>query len=250
MAAMFTKPARTNFDLDRIDVAVPCSASWETMSGDDRARNCSQCDRMVYNVSGLSRREASTLIENREGRMCVRLHRRSDGTVITSDCPKGLRAYRLRVAKYAGAVFATILGFFSVGQAQRQPRGDSQGIRSESSLNVARIEGVVRDPAGAVIADARVTVTTANGKTLLTKTDRRGRFGLTSFALELGQNKLKIEAPHFYPFRDEFTIRRRETIDFPVILEVGTFIGVVVVRPEPLIDPRKSGISTTIRIDN
>ncbi|HMQ03757.1 MAG TPA: carboxypeptidase-like regulatory domain-containing protein [Pyrinomonadaceae bacterium] len=247
---MFTEPASANFDLDRIDVAKHCPALWEAMSGDDRVRNCSQCDRMVYNIAGLSRREASDLIANRGSRLCIRLHRRADGTVMTNDCPKGLRAYRLRVAKCAGSVLAAILGLFTVGQAQRQPGGDSQGTRSESSVNVARIEGIVRDPAGAVIPNATVTVTTANGKTLQRKTDRRGRFSLTSFALERGLNKLRIEAPHFYPFQDEFTIRRRETIDYPVILEVGTFIGVVVVRSEPLIDPKKSSNSTTIRIND
>lgn len=247
---MSRRSTNSNFNLEHINVASPCPASWEAMSGDDRSRNCAQCDRSVYNIAGLSRKEASDLIQNREGRMCVRLHRRSDGTVITSDCPKGLRAYRLRVAKYAGAVLATILGFFSVGQAQRQPRGDSQGVRSESALGVARIEGTVKDLNGEPIPDAKITVTTANSKTLVRKTDRRGRFSLVSFALETGENRITIEAPGFTPFRDDFTIRRRESIDYPVFLEVGYVIGVVVVRPEPLIDPRKSGISTTIRIDN
>jgi hypothetical protein len=249
-AAMFTKPATSHFDLDRIDVAKPCPAAWEAMSGDYRARNCGQCDRIVYNISGLSRREASDLIANREGRMCVRLHRRSDGTVLTNDCPKGLRAYRLRVAKYAGSVLAAIIGLFTVGLAQRQARGDSQGIRSESTLGVARIEGTVKDFNGEPIPDAKVTVTTANGKTIVRRTDRRGRFSLVSFALESGENRLTITAYGFNPFRDDFTIGRRESIDFPVLLDIGSFIGVVVVRGEPLIDPKKSSNSTTIRVDN
>src|SRR5690606_33635952 len=124
--SMHLQPGK-EFDLDRIDVAKPCPAAWEAMAGDDRVRNCGQCDRMVYNISGLSRREAADLIANREGRTCVRLHRRSDGTVLTNDCPKGLKAYRMRVAKYAGSVLAAIIGLFTVGQAQRQTIGDSQG---------------------------------------------------------------------------------------------------------------------------
>lgn len=238
----------TDLDLERIYVASPCPASWEGMKGDDRSRHCGQCDRAVYNISGLTRREVSYLIGNRQERICVRLHRRPDGTVLTRDCPKGLRAYRMRVAKYAGSVFAAVLGLFSVNFAQRPPLGDAQGIRSESSVNVARIEGLVEDAAGAVIPDARVTVVTSSGKPLVTKTDRRGRFRITAFALESGTNRLTIEATGFSPFRDEFTIRRRELIEYPVILEVG-FIGVVEIRSEPLIDPRKSEISTTIRIN-
>lgn len=247
---MFRRSTNSNFNLERIDVASPCPASWEAMSGDDRSRNCVQCDRSVYNIAGLSRKEASDLIQNREGRMCIRLHRRPDGTVLTNDCPKGLKVYRTRVAKYAGSVLAAVIGLFTVGQAQSQPRGDSQGIRSESSVNLARIEGIVRDPAGAVIPNATVTVTTANGKTLQRKTDRRGRFSLTSFALEHGLNKLTVEAPYFHPFRDDFTIRRTESIEYRVALEVGSFIGVVEIRREPLVDPKKSGISTSIRFDN
>src|SRR5690606_9443077 len=141
-------------------VAKPCPAAWEAMAGDDRVRNCGQCDRMVYNISGLSRSEAADLIANREGRTCVRLHRRSDGTVLTNDCPRGLKAYRMRVAKYAGSVLAAIIGLFTVGQAQRQTIGDSQGIRSESTSGVARIEGTVKDLNGEPIPDAKITVTT------------------------------------------------------------------------------------------
>lgn len=219
------------------------------MRGGDRSRHCSQCDRAVYNISGLTSAEVSDLIRNRQDRVCVRLHRRADGTVITRDCPKGLRDYRIRVAKFAGSVFAAIIGLFSVNFGQRQPVGDSQGIRSETSINVARIEGTVTDATGAVIPEATVIVTTANGKTISCKTDPRGRFRLTSFALEAGLNRLKIEATGFSPFRDEFTIRRRESIDYPIVLEAGVFVGVVEVHSEPLIDPRKSEISTTIRIN-
>lgn len=217
------------------------------MSGDDRSRLCGQCNRTVYNISGLSRAEASNLIENREGRMCIRLHRRPDGTVISNDCPKGLRAYRIRVAKYASSAFAAVLGLFSMGNAQRPPTvGDSQGIRSETTLGLPRIEGTITDTTGMAISDATITVTTSTGKVIVRKTDRRGRFSLMSFALGTGKNKLKIEALGFSPFHDNFTILRNESIDHPVILDVG-FVGVVVVRSEPLIDPKKSGVSTTVR---
>jgi hypothetical protein len=238
------------FDLDNIYVAKPCPAAWDSMIGDDRARNCIQCDRTVYNISGLNRAEASDLVANREGRMCVRLYRRSDGTVITKDCPKGLKEYRIRVAKFAGSVFAAVLGLFTVGQAQRRPIDDTQGIRSESSLNVSRIEGTVKDQTGASVSDAKVTITTPNGKKTVRRTDSQGRFSLTSFALEGGKNELRIEFPAFMPFVDTFWIRRREVIDFPIVLETA-FIGEIVVLPNrSLIDPRKSSISTTIRFDN
>jgi hypothetical protein len=78
------------------------------MSGDDRARFCADCKLHVYNLSAMSREEALDLISRTEGRLCIRLYRRPDGTVLTRDCPVGLRAVRLRTARAARRVAAAI----------------------------------------------------------------------------------------------------------------------------------------------
>jgi hypothetical protein len=98
-----------NDRLDHLRIASPCPVGWEQMSGDDRVRFCEQCSLRVYNISAMTRSEAEALIANTEGRICARLFRRSDGTIITKDCPVGLRAIRRRVAKVAGAAFAVLL---------------------------------------------------------------------------------------------------------------------------------------------
>jgi hypothetical protein len=95
--------------LDRMQVAAPCTASWERMKGTDEARFCDQCGLHVYNISEMTRAEASDLIRETEGRLCVKLYRRQDGTVITSNCPKGLRVVWRRIIRTAGAVLAAIL---------------------------------------------------------------------------------------------------------------------------------------------
>src|SRR5437867_3160947 len=77
--------------LDNIRVAKPCPASWNDMEGDDRVRFCAHCRLNVYNLSGMSRRDAGDLIQLVEGRLCVRFFRRKDGTVLTDDCPVGMR---------------------------------------------------------------------------------------------------------------------------------------------------------------
>ena len=56
------------------------------MPGDDRVRSCSACSRLVYNLAAMTSDEALALIANREGRLCARLFRRADGTIITADC--------------------------------------------------------------------------------------------------------------------------------------------------------------------
>ncbi len=96
------------FNLDAIEVASPCSMSWDSMTGDDRSRHCSQCNLNVYNLSDMPRSDAETFVRAREGSACVRFYRRADGTVITRDCPVGIRALRWKLVR-AGTAIATLL---------------------------------------------------------------------------------------------------------------------------------------------
>lgn len=109
---------RATSPLDTIAIATPCSADWSAMSGDDRARFCGSCQLNVYDLSAMTRREAEELIAAREGRVCVRLHRRADGTVLTRDCPVGVRAVRdsrmRRVRSMIAAATALVAGAFGV----------------------------------------------------------------------------------------------------------------------------------------
>ena len=108
--------------LRQIKIAAPCSAKWEAMPGGERVRSCAQCSHKVYNLSAMSGDEAATLIRQAEGRVCVRLYRRADGSVMTQDCPTGLRATRLRVTRAVAASFASvfsILGLFTLAERFR-----------------------------------------------------------------------------------------------------------------------------------
>lgn len=88
---------RQRLDLDALEIASPCSASWEDMHGDERVRHCEDCRLQVFDLSALSRADAEALVRERTGRLCVRMTRRADGTVLTRDCPEGLRE---RLAPY------------------------------------------------------------------------------------------------------------------------------------------------------
>lgn len=91
--------------LDQVRVASPCSASWEAMKGDDRKRFCGTCDKNVYDLSAMTRDEATTFVKEHEGAgACIRMHRRADGTLITSDCPVGAKRKRNR-RRLAGVFF-------------------------------------------------------------------------------------------------------------------------------------------------
>jgi hypothetical protein len=81
------KPMSALTILDSIVIATPCQASWDEMPGDDRIRFCATCSRSVYNIAAMTSDQATALFANREGRLCTRLFRRADGTVVTADCP-------------------------------------------------------------------------------------------------------------------------------------------------------------------
>ncbi len=94
--------------LDRVKIAAPCHANWDKMEGDERARHCQDCRLNVYNLSDMSRKEAEELVRKNEGqRLCVRFYRRNDGTILTDNCPVGVRRLRnLAIAKWAALASA------------------------------------------------------------------------------------------------------------------------------------------------
>ena len=105
--------ARFTTRLDNIRIAAPCSADWDSMVGNERVRLCVQCHLNVYNLSDMSRVEADRLINQAEGRLCVRFYRRRDGSIITQNCPVGLRAIKRRLSRVATAVASFILSLMA-----------------------------------------------------------------------------------------------------------------------------------------
>ena len=126
MSRTRTLPILNN--LDDLRVASPCKADWDAMRplkdselGPDhgaRARFCGSCEKNVYDLSSMTRKDALALIERHEGTCCVRFYKRADGTVLTEDCPVGFAAALRQaqrktlagIAACAGAV-ATFVGF-------------------------------------------------------------------------------------------------------------------------------------------
>ncbi|MEZ4390179.1 MAG: hypothetical protein R3A48_03710 [Polyangiales bacterium] len=96
--------------LDNVRVASPCHERWDEMTGDAQARHCARCDKSVYNLSAMTRDAAEALLRQREGRICVRYYRRVDGTILTADCPVGVRRKRVQLAAAAGALTALAAG--------------------------------------------------------------------------------------------------------------------------------------------
>ncbi|WP_254510852.1 hypothetical protein [Anatilimnocola floriformis] len=109
--------ARKTPSLELIQIASPCTADWKAMAGDDRVRHCGDCQLRVYNISEMTRDEAEAFLAQREGRTCIRMFKRPDGTVITRDCPVGLAAVRAKVVRLSLATAGLMLAMFAMATA-------------------------------------------------------------------------------------------------------------------------------------
>ena len=117
--------ARFTSTLDHVSVAAPCEVEWDSMFGNERIRFCGQCKLNVYNLSQMTKGEAEQLIASSEGRLCIRYYRRSDGSILTRNCPVGLRAIKKRITRIASAVTSALVTFFAglgiYGVVERRP---------------------------------------------------------------------------------------------------------------------------------
>lgn len=105
-----------NLQMKNIMIASPCTVDWNTMDGDDRVRVCGACKHNVYDTSKLTTKEIVDLMA-RDSKACLKIYRRADGTLLTEDCPFGLRTLRRgarKVSKIAASLWALALSFTSV----------------------------------------------------------------------------------------------------------------------------------------
>ena len=232
--------------LDHLRIASPCPANWDQMSGDNRVRFCNLCQLHVYNFAELTRTEAESLIKKTEGRICGRLYRRTDGTVITKDCPVGLRALRRRVTRRSAAVFAALMSFLGVVAGQK-PGDKSSGTKqvminrkaAESSTTSGAFSGTILDSNGAVIANAKVTVTNLETKkSYQADSNAEGRFLIEGIAA--GTYDIMVKSPGFMILEvKNVALGANEAVNLEAVLDVAATMGVII-QEIPLIDTSSS----------
>lgn len=119
--------------LDKIKIASPCGAKWNEMFGDDRRRHCAECRLNVYNISDMTRAEAESLLINAEGRVCLRMFRREDGTVLTQNCPVGWQKVKRHITRVASAAFTLIAAIFTGISAVKLSDAFASNLPAEST---------------------------------------------------------------------------------------------------------------------
>jgi hypothetical protein len=98
--------------LDQVTIKTPCRESWDGMTGDDRVRFCARCSKDVYDLSAMTEDEAETFLATHldDENTCVRLYRRPDGRILTSECVQGARTRHARKVA-AGVAFGLCASF-------------------------------------------------------------------------------------------------------------------------------------------
>jgi hypothetical protein len=249
--------------LDRLRIATPCPIGWDQMTGDNRIRFCGHCQLNVYNISELSRIEAEKLIASSEGRLCARLFRRADGTILTKDCPVGLRALRRRVAKRTATVFAAMLSLSAAvfGQQSSSKHGktsctpQTRITRTNATPDHAAkaLAGTVLDQYGAVVPGADVQLIKADTKEIQhASTNDEGRFEFESLAV--GKYSVTITAANFKKGElKDLVVEKDKLINLDMILEFSgglVTVGLLVGEPSLIDTPPGTTIITEQMIRN
>ncbi len=224
--------AREKNMLDRLYVATPCSADWDAMPGSEQVRFCHHCQLNVYNLSAMTGRQAEELVAKTEGRLCTKLYRRADGTIITDNCPVGLRAVKRRVSRAASATLSAILGFLTNQTVTWADDGNktcnhytANILRLQSDEKTALISGTVFDATNAVITKAKIILVNKEAKhEYKSETDDEGRYRFSS--LQAGTYAITIESRGFASFKkQDLKINSGEALRLNVTLHVGSMGG-------------------------
>jgi len=239
--------------LDDISVSSPCSAEWDSMTGNERVRFCSHCNQSVHNLSEMTQKDALRLVAKSKGRLCVRYYSQPDRSIQTASLPKQLHQLTRRTSRIAAGAFTAALSL-SMNAVARTPSSLDEPLSANYKLAAregkfvretqggsAVLTGTILDQNGAVIPGAKVKL--INEETQLEQevvSDNEGAYRFDS--LEPGNYTLKVESTGFDGFENKgIILQSGEVSNVNATLQVGTVsmvtMGIVaVIEPsEPLV---------------
>ena len=211
------------------------------MKGDGHVRHCSDCNLNVYNFSAMSEREIQRLLLAKNARLCARWYRRSDGTILTADCPVGFRARIKKISLVAGTAFSALLGM-STAAAETSGKTSSSMVKVEQSESGSGVIVIrVADATGALIQKAKVTILDSLNKAVVEgETDDAGEF--RARGLKPSSYSVRAAFPGFEKSEiDGIVIDANKqwgtTVSVQIELDAAASLGVVViVRDNPVVE--------------
>lgn len=232
--------------LERVRITSPCSAEWDEMEGNDRVRFCRHCSLHVHHTAQMTPAQAFNLVLRSPGRLCLRFHRRPDGSLVTRPPARPLYQIRRRVSRLAAGAFGAALSLCSAAAAQAQTASPTTTATVTDTRDTAgqgstpgSLTGTVRDEAGAIAAGVTATlVNTQTGAERHAVTDPEGVYRFD--VLAPGEYKLRFPRPEGGPTERDIYITPtalERTEDVQLGTELVTLGGVVeIVEPsEPMV---------------
>jgi len=213
-------------------VASPCSMPWNAMAGTDLVRHCGECRLNVYNLSAMTEVEIQHLLGERDGqRVCVRFYRRADGTMLTQDCPRGLKRLTRRVSMLCAAVLSAIVSV-NYAAAKTRPRQNACS-RVQAHETFANMSITITDPDGAVIPGAKIVLLDHAGKTRFSGRSN-GAGSLTSNDLKPGDYTLKVAVRGFKEYSDALRLEESKNVQVNLKLALAATSTTVEVVSSPV----------------
>jgi len=226
--------------LDSIEVPAPCPKDWNEMIGDDKTRLCRHCDKDIYNISAMTRREARKLVAKSAGNICVRMARTPDGKVQT--LKRQLHQITRRTPIAAGVLsaslsFATLT--YAQGKAVAPPKkettvekqSDKTKTQNKDYSKTSQISFTIYDATKAVIPETRIVLTNQKTKEEfvgVTNQDGVARFSL----LPPARYKVKTIAVGFRSDERFIEIKKSLQSNIEIELEVGSLGEIVTIEYE------------------
>lgn len=221
--------------LDSIQSPSPCCKNWDKMIGDERVRFCHCCEKSIYNLSAMKRKEAKKMLINSSGKLCIRYERRADGSIITADC----KLYGItRTSRLAAGVLSASLAISALTNAQntqtenmpnKSVSAQSKERKNNTSKNFSQFSLTLFDLTGATISDFKVQVINQATKKVFTSVSDES--GIARFnSLPHGRYGIVVEAQSGFSKFSEFIELRQEvepnveiTVPLPSVT-IGVFI--------------------------
>jgi hypothetical protein len=180
--------------LNSVEIKSPCTANWNEMKGTDQIRYCFECNKYVYNLSEMTRRDAEAILLSRDDQMCARLIRDLEGQTLTVDSLPPVRLLGWKPGRVANAVVSALISItpaalpLANGQVTSPPGKSQDGSGHKSHRTVpasttSAITGIVSNETGAAMSGALVTLTSeASGEVLSQLTSQEGEYRFDGLA--------------------------------------------------------------------
>ena len=213
--------------LDRVSIGSSCQTDWEAMNGDHSQRYCDQCEKSVYNFSQLTRSQAEALIARTNRKLCARIERRPDGSILTADKSYSLPRFNQKFLRIASATMSAALSLAPVIAAKpvknlpvlnfSQEQKDKKEQPPQDQDRAAKIFGVVQEE-GMPVSFAIVTISEINSSYAKSTPAKQGKYEFTS--LQPGKYIISVFSPRSSLFSSqELLITASQALQFDVILQ-------------------------------